>query len=333
MALPLPALTFVRMADVNPAAATIAAVLDAIYTALGAAVDYRGTAVPATHLWTISRFQNAGTTEAVYAAPPAGTPMGLTPKLMWAGRIANAGTMASPDTSLASGLQSGINKNSGAYSDWTAALPFTSGQWFGYWRAAGTGINAAATVVRAYVSQETIFLQLIQAATTQYWNYNGAIIEPYDADTTVSGETDNRLYGQIVDGSTNPVASTWLSAAHSSAFYFGHSTTAAYPHCGVFTPGAGTLIPAGRVNILTVGANANMPQTASGVWVASLMNVCKSVGDANPGGNALGTIRGLYPVGSIQSARWLRNGATDIYHFVSVDTGAAGGALMLPAVA
>lgn len=74
MGLPLPALTFVRLADVSPTGTAISDLLDAIYNALNVSVDYRATAIPSTHQWLqtsggsagASRFQSGGLTEAVY---------------------------------------------------------------------------------------------------------------------------------------------------------------------------------------------------------------------------------------------------------------------------
>ena len=71
MAFPVPPLTFVRCADVSPAAATIAGFLDAIYSALSAVNDYRGTAKPATHAWTFTQRQVLAVTNAITCEPPA----------------------------------------------------------------------------------------------------------------------------------------------------------------------------------------------------------------------------------------------------------------------
>ena len=71
MAFPVPPLTFVRCADVSPAAANIAGFLDAIYSALSAVNDYRGTAKPATHAWTFTQRQVLSVTNAITCEPPA----------------------------------------------------------------------------------------------------------------------------------------------------------------------------------------------------------------------------------------------------------------------
>jgi len=329
MAIPLPALAFARMPDVSPAGVLVSDLLDAVYTSWSGVVDYRGTALPAANQWVVTRKRPTVVTEAVVALPPAGTPMGLKPAIIMAGRIANAGTMASPDTSAASALQIGINKNSGAYVDWTAALPMTSGQWFGYWSAAATSANIVGTVVRSFISAETILTQIIQASSTQWWTYSGAVVEPYDADTTNSGETDNRLYGQFVQGRSAAVSTTWLSDATKM---WGHLVNNTETHGGVFTPNAGTIFAGGRKNIYgSVGSTAEV-QTPSGVYVGDLMEFARSTAGVTNNGTRMGTIRGMYCAGYVQSGRYLRNGGTDLYHFVGVDTLNPSSAIMLPAV-
>lgn len=330
MALPLPPVTFYRMADVSVTGALISDLLDAFFTAASAATDYRGTALPASHSWAWTRRRPTIVTEEVDASAPAGTPMTKTPKLNWGGRIANAGTFASPDTSVASQLQCGINKNSGVYVDWTAALPFTSGNWFGYWRAAPVALNAIGTIVRVFISQETVFVQFIQAATTQYWTYSGALIEPLDNDTTNSAESDNRLYGMCVQGSGGAVNTAWLNA-QSGAMYI-HGTGAGNPHGGVFQPGAGALWNFSRLESFTAVADPAQLQTPSGVYAGDLFTVCRDTGSGALG-NRLGTLRGIYPCGNVQSGRYVRNGATDLIHFVSTNTGGADDGFFLPAAA
>mgnify|MGYP001616299950 CR=1 FL=1 len=330
MPLPLPSLTFYRMPDQSPAGTLISDLLDAIYSGLVSTTDYRGTSLPSAHRWTITRQRPVIVTEAVDCAPPAGTPMTRSPRILYAGRIVNAGTMASPDTSAASVLQVGINKLGGAYSDWSAASPYGTGSWFGYWRAAPVGANAVATVVRCFISTETIFVQIIQAATTQYWIYAGATVEPYDADTTNSGETDNRLYGMHTSGGASAVSASFLST---NAAMWNHSTSGSSYHSGVFTPGAGTIIAGGRRRIQTFATAAAELQTPSGVYVGDIMEFGRSTATDTNAGNRMGTIRGIYSAGLVQSGRYLRSGATDLWHFVSVDTTVADDGIMLPAAA
>ncbi len=316
------------MPDAAPAGTAISDLLDAIFTSASSATDYRGTAIPAANTWTWNRRRPTVVTEEVDAAPPAGTAMTKTPRLAWAGRIANAGTMASPDTSAASVLQAGICKNAGAYSDWSSATPWTSGDWFGYWRAALVAANTAATLVRTFISAESVLVQIATTAAVQSWSYLGAIGEPYDADTTLSGETDNRLYGMITSGGAAVMPATWLSAVTSP---FSHSTTANSYHGGVFTPNAGTIITGGRRSFNNAAPAALCLQTPSGVYVGDIMEFGKTTATNATMGVRMGTIRGLFCAGQVQSGRYLRNGATDLYHYVSMDTSAPGDGMMITA--
>lgn len=334
MPLPLPQLTFVRMAEVTPSSTTIDAYLDAIFNGGNPLTDYRGVAVPLTHRWTWTKRQTLGITEAITITPPAGTAMGKAPAIIFGGRALIGTpvtpTPASPDAMSNSLPYVGLSKNSGAYVSWDAALPFGPGSsWFGFWRTGAASVLATTTYLRVFISQETILLQAIEAGgNAQYWAYIGALGEPYDADTSVSGETDNRLYGQIVSGSSTSVSSSWLNTQS----VFGHSTSASAPHGGVLTPNAGTIIPCGRLTEYPTAGTTAQPQTPSGVYAAEAMAWAQSPATFTPTGSRMGTIRGIYPIGLMQSGRILRNGTTDLFHVVSTSTIAADDALLLPAV-
>ena len=314
------------MADVSPAGTSIAQFITALHSALSAPTDYRGTALPAANQWTWATA--AGT---VYAsAPPAGTPMTKNPQIIFS--MANPGpalTMATPDAaSVADILYAGINKNGGAYVSNLNALPFGSGQFFGNWKASTAALLSASTIIRPFISQETAFVQIIYpVATQQSWINAGAILEPFDADTVNSGETDNRLYGIQCGGTL--VVSSFLVTTGSTGGIFTHSTTASAVHSGVFTPNAGTLIVGGRRTSLQNTPLAASLQTPSGVYVGDILDF--GVGTLADG-NRIGTVRGIYAAGLVQSGRYLRNGATDLYHFVSMNTAAAAQGIMLPAV-
>lgn len=335
MPLPLPALTFYRMADVFPAANTMAAYLDALFAACSATVDYRGTSLASTHRWTWARYQNAGTTEAVYAsAAPAGTTMTQVPQLIWCGTAAGPTyTGASPDgnTPGANQCSVGINKNGGAYAGYTAALPFTSGQFFGYWRYAASAYNATTTRLRVFISQETVFVQSIQnTATNQAWCYVGAVGEPYTNDTTVDAESDNRLYGICTSGAQN-VGNSWYNQASNM---FAWANFAGDFHCGVFTPGGSSRITIGKEKIGATGPSASTLQTASGAYVGDVMQMARdSSGGNTPNGFRQCTLRGINYAGLVVSGRYLRSGSTDLFHFVSQDTANPAPGIMLPAAA
>lgn len=338
MSLPLPALTFYRMADQSPAAATISGLLNAIYTALTATVDYRGTSLPSTHLWTVGREQPAGTTEAVYCTAPAGTPMGLNPTLIIAGDSgAPTPTMASPDTFAASVVYAGLVKNSGAWNAWDNANPATSGTFSGYWRAAGTTWNSTTAKARVYISQEIIFVQLIgSTVTNQAWFFLGAIGEPHATNAASGGldaETDDRLYGMCTTGTAGVLSGSWASTATGNSVFFTHTASDTACHMMVFQPGAAILYTCGRKLLKQAVSASAEATTPSGVFVGDLIPLCRTSATATHNGARLGTSRGMYLVGAMQSGKTIRNGSTDLYHVVGVDTSAVDDAIMLPAAA
>jgi len=330
MAFPVPSLTFVRCADTSPTGTAIQDFLDAIYAALSAANDYRGTAKPATHAWTFTRRQNTGVTVAVTCEPPAALGL-ITPVVIFAGRtIAGSPTMLAPDVGGNSVPMIGINKNGGAYNAFDAANPMTSGQFSGYYRQGSSANNAIATLVRCFVSQETIFVQIIQTSVIQSWNYVGAILQPYTNDISLACETDGRIYGMCTQGSSAQVSASWLTTASTM---FGHSTTAASPHCAVFQPNSSTMYACGTRTIYgSSGGALAETQDLSAAFIGDIMDFGRNTATGVNNGTRLGTLRGVYRAGLIQSGRYLRNGSTDIYHYISVDTANPAHALMLPAV-
>ena len=331
MAFPVPPLTFVRCADTSPAGTTIQDFLDAIYSALSAANDYRGTAKPASHAWTFTRRQVSSVTNSITCEAPAALGL-ISPVVIFAGRtLPGTPTMLTPDTTAASVPLVGVNKNGGAYNSWDAALPMTSGQFSGYWRAGSTGSNAVATVLRCFVSQETIFLQVIQTATIQSWVYAGGILQPYTNDTSLACETDGRLYGMVTPGSAGGVSASWLTTGST---FFSHVTTGNATHSGVFQPNSSTMYACGTRTAYTSGGGAVAElQDMSGAYIGDIMDFGRNTATGQNAGTRLGTLRGMYRAGSVQSGRYLRSGATDLYHYVSTDTANPSNGLMLPAVA
>ena len=331
MAFPVPGLTFLRCADTSPAGTTIQDFLDAIYSALSAANDYRGTAKSASHAWTFTRRQVASVTNAVTCEAPAALGL-ITTVVIFAGRtLPGTPTMLTPDTTAASVPLVGVNKNGGAYNSWDAALPMTSGQFSGYWRAGSTGSNAVATILRCFVSQETIFVQVIQTSTIQSWVYAGGILQPYTNDTSLACETDGRLYGMVTPGSAGAVSTSWLTT---NSAYFSHATTGNATHAGVFQPNSATMYACGTRTVYTSGGGATAElQDGSGAYIGDIMDFGRNTASGQNAGTRLGTLRGVYRAGSVQSGRYLRSGSTDLYHYVSTDTANPSNGLMLPAVA
>jgi hypothetical protein len=343
MALPLPAATFVRLADTSPASADIQGLLDAIYTALSATVDYRGTAIPSTHQWVVGRYQNAGTTECVYLTPPVGTPMGLNPAILIAGAASGAPTMLSPDSFSASQLLMGLVRSAGAFSSWTSATPMTSGVFTGFRKAIGaTTMNATSTLVRIFVSAETIFFQITNTTgSSQWWFQAGAYIEPWTpyavAGPGVTAESDDRLYGMwglgtvTLDSNWNgEIASQVSGASKGMPFMTGANTNGA-PFCNVLQPDNTSIWTCGRYSSWGVTGGISSSVDGYGKFIAHPTIMARSSGTSLTSGTRMGMLRGIYFAGSLQSGRVYRSGATDLYHVVSASLSDDGQSILLAA--
>jgi hypothetical protein len=273
-------------------------------------------------------------TQAITCEAPAALGL-ISPVIIIGGRATISGgtspTMLAPDTAFNSLCNIGINKNGGVYNSWDAALPMTSGQWSGYYRGVYSALNATATIVRCFVSQETIFIQCIGSAAVQGWMYAGALLQPYTNDTSLACETDGRLYGMSVSGGTSSVAAAWLTTVGGQ---FSHNTTASQNHTAVFQPNSATVYACGTRSVYGTGGGVTAElQDGAGAYIGDIMEVGRNTASGQNAGTRLGTLRGIYRAGAVQSGRYLRNGSTDLYHYVSVDTSATAHGLMLPAVA
>lgn len=330
MSLPLPELTAYRLADANPASNDLHGLLEAIHTRLGASVDYRGTALPTTHQWTRGRYQNAGVTEAVYATRP-GSVMTLDPAILFAGAASASGATFQTDTFLASGCHVGIAKNAGSYNAWDNAAPFTSGEWSGFNRAFPTAANATSTVVRMYVTQETIILDVWTSATAHYFVVVGAPVEAH-TDHIDACESDSRLYGCFTSGAFVAAASNLL--ATTSQFLDHVTSTAGTSHGFVFEPGT--------ANIRTCGRNVRAEWTPvagnevdeTGAYVFGEVHIARSTATNVQNGKRTGRLRDVFVGGLIQGARTRQNAlGEDLFHVLGCDSSAAGQAYVIRAAA
>ena len=332
MSLPLPTLTFYRLADVTPAASTIQGLLDAVYGA-DYTTDYRARSIASTHLWTKARYQNAGTTEAVHYAAPSGSPMALVPKIILAGAASGSPTMY-VDTILASALHVGINKNSGSFNAWTAALPFTSGQFSGFTRVGPTAINSTATTVRIYVSEEILILDIWSSPTAHYPVIVGALVEANTDDTSTATETDSRLYGAVTQGSGAVLNSAFLSTAGT---FLDHLTANNSPHAYVFQPNTSSIYGGGRDVMLQTAAAVGGEVDPTNAHIGRSITFARSSATGNQGGASLGRLREVYFLGAVQGAqtRYSGSGASraDLFHVVGCNSGAADDSLAIKAVA
>lgn len=249
--------------------ATCAAVLDALWSLLvstnttypdggstGSATTRTAGAGSAAS-W--SRYQNGGTTEAIYANTRDGSGA-----ILVAGAAALPApnpTMASPDTAATNTLMVNIVKTPGAFNAWNAASPMTSGTTFGYWRvwptSAGTG------TVRVWESTGGIWFTISTPTGATYHAVPGLHIDPESTDTTFDSESDGFLYGIFNSGSGTEIAVVNHST-DSSVTLFSNSVSASACHGGVLTPGGSAILGVKRASSTNVTMTTTGTKTRSG---------------------------------------------------------------------
>ena len=319
----LAALNWRYVGSAGFASATVAAVLDAIH-GLGLAVTYADatTRTPGSgSAWTWSRYQALGVTEAAHAVPPLST---LTQKIILAGR-ATAATppMASPDTWFANTLLASVVKNAGSYLAWDNANPFTSGQFFGYWRAWGTPLGVGSVFL--YESQEAVMIVVSTAVGAVYPILLGAWCDPESPDVVLDAESDGKLYGSMVVGSlSGGLSTTWWSQPNTNSLWIS-DISASEAHCGVFTPGAGSIIAAERLVSPLSPLSATGMQTRSGRFGRAAVGLRM----ANAPTALLGRLREIYMFSDAQTPSKQTHAGNTIGYVVSGSTAAQADAILL----
>jgi hypothetical protein len=214
-----------KWATVTVTTSTCPGLLDHIYTAITQANDYAGVAIPSA--LTVTKYQNAGTTEAIYGTFGAGS--ALTPKFLIAGVNAARTPLMSSSTNgshtwTANHLMAGLTKNAGAFASWDhASQPFTSGSPIGLSKFYDASVAAAK--IHALVTAETLWVFVETATGTMFGAWIGAILDP-ETTTSTSAESDGRLYSVGVTGTTS--IATNAHNAGSGIFYHGASNNAAH---------------------------------------------------------------------------------------------------------
>lgn len=242
----LSALSWRRLPTVTVTTSTAAGVLDHIWSVLGSGgtTYYDGSTrtVGAGSAATWARFQNAGTTEALYATPVTDT---LTHRLIIAGvNAVRTPAMASPDTYSSNTLMISLNKNSGAFASWDhASAPFTSGSFFGYWKLWNAG-GTAASKIYCFEAQEAVAVFIEDTGGNVYGACWGAIFDPESTDTTSDAESDGKLYGILTSGTSAIAANINIQGSGASTLnsFTCHATANGQSHVGCFQPGTATLL-------------------------------------------------------------------------------------------
>lgn len=317
--------------------ATVAQMLDAIYTAFTSTTYADGTArTPGSGVaWTFSRYQLTGTTEAIYGTPVTNT---LNQKIILAGSASTYTPVMMTNCSYAANnLFVGLAKNSGAFSSWTGATPFTSGQFSGY-AAVFTKNATYGLTIKCYESQDGILG--VMYVGTSGWTATfggGALIDPESTDTTNDSESDGKIYAVCASGNTGGL--NYGVGTHNATYnMFGNiiTTSAAgngHNKLAAFVPGSATILPLPK--IMAMGYFGNSFQTRGGknVRIPVLVGWYPAWIDAT---NAYAThttfagrVREAWIFGKGVGGQVLRNAGTDIGYILSNSPSAAGDAFFL----
>lgn len=266
-----------------PSTSNLGLILDAIYTAGTSTVYADGTArVPgAGSAWTWG-FDNstltfAGEKTACYADPPPGG--ALAQKFIIAGTSLGAGLNwkqmnagGGGDARLGGYLYAGIAKNAGAYGTWNSpTTPFTSGDFSGFGYTMPIVASFPIGLLLMWECEEAIAWQLVRSGGTGqlFGGIAGAYIDPLSANLA-NAETDGRLYGISVTGSTANVPISWLTGSGAGSPLV-NNVSAGNEHALAFNPGAGTLSAAARFGNFTpsaafLGRNGDIPSIPLQTW-------------------------------------------------------------------
>ena len=214
--------------------------LDAIFTAFGSATYANGSPrTPGTgSAWSMSRYQLAAVTEAVYGAPPFAS--GLNSKVIVAGKATTAAPqMDTGETWSTSALLISYAKNAGAFATWDGANPFTSGQFHGYRKLTPASLLAIGTKIRCFESTEAIGIFAETAAGAIYGGFSNALWDPETTDLVSDAESDGRQYGMVLSGSSTAINATFNSDSGNANSFMGSQSGAGdgARYCGGFTPG------------------------------------------------------------------------------------------------
>ncbi len=242
--LPRLAFKFIGRRTFTPStgAGAIATSLQALQTLLASATYADGTArTPGVgQAWSSTQEGAGAATVAVYGQPPVGSPIAAGNfRFIVAGSTAGAPTMVR-DTFLANAHLAAMAKNAGAYTTWTAASPFTTGQFSGFVRGSGAAFTFLAWWAWECDEMLVLGVENQSAGAPVHFFFFGAEIGPTSTDP-VQAEANGRLYS-FATGGNSEMPATAQTVTNPTAVWRVHSTTANQPAHYVFAPGSsGTL--------------------------------------------------------------------------------------------
>jgi hypothetical protein len=320
----LPTVNWKYVGAFNHTASSINSALDAVYT-LGTAVTYAdgSVRVPGTgSAWTWNR-EIIGVTVAAYGSPPTNA-LGFQ-YIIGGTLVAGAYTFLTPDaTTLGNIIVYGMNRNSGAYTSWVNAQPFTSG-FSGYWRATAAYTNPYDSVTM-WESQEGCVIQFNRLTTGNISAVNfGALFDPLTASTLIA-ESDGRIYSMSGTGSTSVTSGGWLNSASGGLFGSGSATPNA-AHAGTLAPGS---------TVMVGGAGAQTSRFGDFSPTAALVSPNGDIvripfGQLSSAGNYLGQTRNIYIIRDAISRQVYTVGATPVGYVFGASSNAASDSVLLGA--
>jgi len=168
-------------------------------------------------------------------------------------------------------LYMGTAKNSGTYTSWNnATTPFSVGDFTGL--GLMTSTTSLYSIVYMWECEEAVIVQVVNTTTGNVsGGAAGAYIDPLSANVA-NAETDGRLYGVAVTGSSNYMGATWLSTVSPTlAPLFYNANSATDQHSVTFTPGAGTVVASSRFGNFApsnqfTSRNGDLPQIPMQAW-------------------------------------------------------------------
>lgn len=243
---------------------------------------------PTAWKWTRDQALTPGVTTACIGTPPINA---LNMQYIVAGdNVSRSTVVMNTDAAYTGSLSSPIismNKNSGAYTSWINAAPFTTGQFSGFVRTptiAAVGGTTGPLTLTMMECQEAFLLLWNRMDTAGQTSLGaGAIIDPLSG-SAANAESDGRLYSIFTSGQSAFQASTWMSTgngpfngslssgdSHLYTFNVGAvATTRNTAKIGSFTGATGTFIaPSGDVPNIPLSAYF----TTSGQYAGQLRQI------------------------------------------------------------
>ena len=261
-------------------------------------------------------FTTGSNVEAVLCYPPFRTQLSqsvlIVTKATSGAASGGTPTMATNDASLiAGGLQVGLSKNSGNFTNWTGSTPMgISSSFTGYTQMTAVALYTyASNKITIYESKEALILNIGNSSTPtiNYFVMCGALYDPQQTTTSVDAELDNRLYGILRGIYNSSIGPSFLSNASD---FIDHNTSTSLCKHVMFTPQQSTL-----KTILCTKFNASNFNNAGFISnTGKLVKLPLYFVDSTTG-NFQGTLRDVYAIRASANNLIFRDGSSNIVGF------------------